>query len=126
MTRAPSFKMRIEQKNTLRRMSGRGEGDCLLTRDDTRLCGCLVTLVARTRQSATYDGLTLVQHSARTGVPVSTLDKRVRKFGHPFPARLTANAELCVFEQDRENNRRTRDTRLGRAAAHHRPHKAAA
>ncbi|MFM0451677.1 hypothetical protein PQR21_14920 [Paraburkholderia nemoris] len=93
-----------------------------LTGGSTLSCGCLVSLVANTRRSALYDGLTLAQHAERSGLSSSTLDKRVRKYGEPFPAHLDktrAEQELRVFEQDRENNRRTRDTRLGRAAAWH-------
>lgn len=93
-----------------------------LTRGDTLSCGCLVRLVANTRPSALYDGLTLAQHAERSGLSYSTLDKRVRKYGEPFPAHLDktrAEQELRVFEQDRANNRCTMSKRLGRAAAWH-------
>lgn len=90
-----------------------------LTRGSTQSCGCLVGYVARTRPSALYDGLTLAEHAERSGIPQSTLDKRVRKYGYPFPAHLSD--ELRVFEQDRENNKRTCSRRLGRAADHHLP-----
>ncbi|MBB5543339.1 hypothetical protein A8H39_10860 [Paraburkholderia fungorum] len=88
----------------------------------TLSCGCLVGLVANTRLSALYDGLTLAQHAERSGLSSSTLDKRVRKYGVPFPTHLDktrAEQELRVFEQDRANNRRTVTKRLGRAAAWH-------
>jgi AraC-like DNA-binding protein len=93
-----------------------------LTRGDTLSCGCLVGLVANTRSSALYDGLTLAEHAARSGISSSTLDKRVRKYGEPFPSHLNktrAEQELRVFEQDRENNRRAPSKRLGRAANTH-------
>lgn len=98
-----------------------------LTREDgTQSCGCLVGLVANTRPSKLYDGLTLAEHAERSGISFSTLDKRVRKFGEPFPAHLEktrAEQELRVFEQDRENNKRPFFRRIGRAAAHHSPGK---
>ena len=93
-----------------------------MTSADALSCGCLVGLVANTRLSKLYDGLTLAEHAAHSGIPENTLYKRAQKFGHPFPAHLDktrAEQELRVFEQDRANNRRTRDTRLGRAAAWH-------
>jgi hypothetical protein len=93
-----------------------------LTRGDTQSCGCLVGLVANTRPAKLYDGLTLAEHAAHSGISQSTLDKRVRKYGEPFPSHLNktrAEQELQVFEQDRENNRRTKSKRLGRAAAWH-------
>lgn len=93
-----------------------------LTRGDTQSCGCLVGLVASTRPSALYGGLTLTEHAARSGISSSTLDKRVRKYGEPFPPHLNktrAEQELQVFEQDRENGKRTYSRRIGRAAAWH-------
>ena len=93
-----------------------------LTRGDTQSCGCLVGLVASTRPSALYGGLTLTEHAARSGISSSTLDKRVSKYGEPFPSHLNkarAEQELRVFEQDRENNRRAPSKRLGRAANTH-------
>lgn len=93
-----------------------------LRQGDTQSCGCLVGLVRRAQPETLYDGLTLKEHAARSGIPYSTLDKRVRKYGEPFPAHLDKSREEQehrVFEQDRENNRRSRGTRLGRAAAWH-------
>lgn len=93
-----------------------------LTRADTQSCGCLVGLVRRTRPAALYDGLTLAEHAARSGISQSTLDKRVRKYGEPFPSHLNktrADQEMQVSKQDRENNRRAMSKRLGRAAAWH-------
>lgn len=88
-----------------------------LTRGDTLSCGCLVGLVANARPAKLYGGLTLAEHAERSGIPFSTLYKRVRKYGHPFPPHLSG--ELRVFEQDRENNRRAPSKRLGRAAKTH-------
>ena len=93
-----------------------------LKRGDTLSCGCLVGLVRRTQPATLYDGLTLAEHAKRSGISQSTLDKRVRKFGEPFPAHLDktrAEQQLRVLEQDRENNRRTLSRRMGRAAAWH-------
>ncbi|NPT44354.1 hypothetical protein GNZ12_24190 [Paraburkholderia sp. 1N] len=88
-----------------------------MTRGDTLSCGCLVSLVRRSQPATLYDGLTLAEHVARSGIPRTTLQKRVRKYGHPFPPHLSD--ELRVFEQDRENNRRARSKRIGRAANTH-------
>jgi hypothetical protein len=88
----------------------------------TLSCGCLIGLVANTRPAKRYDGLTLAEHVERSGIPKSTLQMRIAKFGEPFPAHLAktrAEQELRVFEQDRENNKRTMSKRLGRAAAWH-------
>lgn len=93
-----------------------------LTGGSTLSCGCLVGLVARTRPSKLYDGLTLAEHAERSGIPFSTLYKRVSKYGEPFPSHLNktrAEQELRVFEQDRENGKRTYSRRMGRAAAWH-------
>jgi transcriptional regulator with XRE-family HTH domain len=94
-----------------------------LTRGGTQSCGCLVGLVRRRQPATLYDGLTLAEHAERSGISFSTLDKRVRKYGEPFPAHLDktrAEQELRVFEQDRKNNRRTKSRRMGAAAAWHR------
>ncbi|MFL9987655.1 hypothetical protein [Paraburkholderia sediminicola] len=93
-----------------------------LTGGSTLSCGCLVGLVRRAQPTTLYDGLTLAEHAEHSGISQSTLDKRVRKYGEPFPAHLDktrAEQELRVFEQDRANNRRTMSKRLGRAAAWH-------
>lgn len=101
-----------------------------LVKSFTMSCGCLVGLVANSRPAKRYDGLTMVEHVERSGIPKSTLQMRIAKFGEPFPPHLEKNRaeqELRVFEQDRENNRRSRDTRMGAAAAWHRaPSKKAA
>jgi hypothetical protein len=59
-----------------------------LTRGDTQSCDCLVGLVRRSQPATLYDGLTLAEHATRSGISQSTLDKRVRKYGEPFPAHL--------------------------------------
>ncbi|MFL9998261.1 hypothetical protein PQR46_18650 [Paraburkholderia sediminicola] len=88
-----------------------------MTSADALSCGCLVGLVANTRLSKLYDGLTLAEHAARSGISQSTLYKRVRRYGEPFPPHQSD--ELRVLEQDTENNKRTASRRIGRAAAHH-------
>jgi hypothetical protein len=93
-----------------------------LTRGLTMSCGCLVGLVRRTRPGSLYDGLTIAEHVARSGIPRTTLQKRIDKWGHPFRPHLEktpAEQELRVFEQDRENNRRSFSRRIGAAAAWH-------
>ena len=95
-----------------------------LRQGDTQSCGCLVGLVRRAQPETLNDGLTLKEHAAHSGISYSTLDKRVRRYGEPFPAHLNKSREepeRRVFEQDRENNRRSRGNRLGRAAAWHKP-----
>ncbi len=96
-------------------------GSCMV-RGDTQSCGCLVGLVRRSQPATLYDGLTLAEHVERSGINKRTLQYRVAKYGEPFPSHLDktrAEQELRVFEQDRENNRRTPSTRLGRAANTH-------
>jgi hypothetical protein len=69
-----------------------------------------------------YGGLTVAEHAERSGIPRTTLQKRILKWGEPFPPHLDktrAEQELRVFEQDRENNRRAPSKRLGRAANTH-------
>ncbi|WP_157025362.1 hypothetical protein [Paraburkholderia heleia] len=95
-----------------------------MTRGDALSCGCLVGFVRRAQPATHYDGFTLAEHSHRSGLPLGTLQQRVRVHGEPFPAHLDKSREeqeRRVFEQDRENNRRSRGTRLGRAAAWHKP-----
>jgi hypothetical protein len=93
-----------------------------LTRGDTLSCGCLVGLVANTRPSRLYDGLTLAEHATRSGISASTLFKRAKKYGEPFPSHLNATRaeqELQVAERDRENGKRSFSRRMGRAAPWH-------
>lgn len=93
-----------------------------MVRGDTLSCGCLVSLVRRTQPAALYDGMTLAEHVARSGIPRTTLQKRIDKWGEPFPPHLSAtrdDQERRVFEQDRENNRRAPSKRLRRAANTH-------
>jgi hypothetical protein len=88
----------------------------------TLSCGCLVSLVRRSQPSALYDGLTIAEHVARSGIARTTLQKRIKKYGEPFPDHLNktrAEQELQVFEQDAENNRRTKSSRMGAAAPWH-------
>jgi hypothetical protein len=94
----------------------------LMVSSRTLSCGCLVSLVRRSQPSALYDGLTIAEHVARSGIARTTLQKRIKKYGEPFPDHLNktrAEQELQVFEQDAENNRRTKSSRMGAAAPWH-------
>lgn len=72
------------------------------------------------------EGLTIAEHAERSGLSLSAVYRNLRKYGHPTPDDATKAAVLCaeedelrVFEQDRENNRRARSKRIGRAAKTH-------
>ncbi|CAE6714128.1 hypothetical protein [Paraburkholderia haematera] len=74
-----------------------------LKKGTTKACGCLH--VERTRAMGLanadklYDGLTLHEHSKRSGVPYSTLTARVRKHSHPFPAHIAPEAHAEQAKQ---------------------------
>lgn len=89
-----------------------------LVSGNSKSCGC-VRIGNRKGTGKLYDGKTAAQWAEDAGISVGLAHYRLKAHGTVYRHGVKSEAELRVFEQDRENKRRTRDTRLGRAAPRH-------